>query len=231
MENLRELVSMAEGINLFSVVLRIAVSVMCAGILGIERGKANQSAGMRTYILVSLGATVVMLTGQYMFDKFSTGDPARLGAQVISGIGFLGAGSIIVEGKTKVRGLTTAAGLWTAACIGLAVGIGFYLGGIIATAVVYLVITKFKSFSDHFTHNDVILRIYIEFEEMSELKPLFATIESFGLQILDTLLNNPKNSGIYNAVLSIKNPEDKTHEQILDYLKKLQGIKKVRIIY
>ena len=66
---------------------------------------------------------------------------------------------------------------------------------------------------------------------MSELKPLFATIESFGLQVLDTLLNNPKNSGIYNAVLSIKNPEDKTHEQILDYLKKLQGIKKVRIIY
>ena len=163
MDNLRELVSLAEGINLFSIVLRIAVSVMCAGILGIERGKANQSAGMRTYILVSLGATVVMLTGQYMFDKFSTGDPARLGAQVISGIGFLGAGSIIVEGKTKVRGLTTAAGLWTAACIGLAVGIGFYLGGIIATAVVYLVITKFKSFSDHFTHKDAILRIYIEF--------------------------------------------------------------------
>ena len=231
MEQIKYIINLAEGINLFSIVLRIAVSVMCAGILGIERGKANQSAGMRTYILVSLGATVVMLTGQYMFDKFAAGDPARLGAQVVSGIGFLGAGSIIVEGKTKVRGLTTAAGLWASACIGLAVGIGFYLGGIIAAIMVYLVISKFKSFSDHFTHNDMILRIYVEFQEMSELQPLFDTIESFGLQVLDTLLNNPNNSGSYNAILSLKNPEDKTHEQILGYLKKMQGIKKVRIIY
>ena len=107
-ESVRE---MAEEINLFSVAARIGLSVICGGVLGIERGRANQSAGMRTYILVCLGAALVMLTGQYMFDKFSTGDPARLGAQVISGIGFLGAGSIIVEGKTKVRGLTTAAGL------------------------------------------------------------------------------------------------------------------------
>lgn len=231
MEQIKYIINLAEGINLFSIVLRIAVSVMCAGILGIERGKANQSAGMRTYILVSLGATVVMLTGQYMFDKFAAGDPARLGAQVVSGIGFLGAGSIIVEGKTKVRGLTTAAGLWASACIGLAVGIGFYMGGIIAAIMVYLVISKFKSFSDHFTHNDVILRIYIEFGEMSELNSLFATIESFGLQVLDTLLNNPKNCGSYNAVISIKNPEDRTQEQVLGYLKKLQGIKRVKVIY
>ena len=97
--------------------------------------------------------------------------------------------------------------------------------------MVYLVITTFKSFSDHFTHNDMILRIYVEFQEMSELQPLFDTIESFGLQGLDTLLNNPNNSGSYNAILSLKNPEDKTHEQILGYLKKMQGIKKVRIIY
>lgn len=231
MEKINYIRELAEEINIFSIVLRIIISVICGGILGIERGKANQSAGMRTYILVSLGATMVMLTGQYMFDRFSTGDPARLGAQVISGIGFLGAGSIIVEGKTKVRGLTTAAGLWTAACIGLAVGIGFYMGGIIATAVVYLVISKFKSFSDHFTHNDIILRIYIEFDEMSELKPLFTTIESFGLQVLDTLLNNPRNSGSYNAILSIKNPEDKTHDQIIGYLKKIQGVRKVKVIY
>ena len=154
-----------------------------------------------------------------------------MGAQVVSGIGFLGAGSIIVEGKTKVRGLTTAAGLWASACIGLAVGIGFYMGGIIAAIMVYLVISKFKSFSDHFTHNDVILRIYIEFGEMSELNSLFATIESFGLQVLDTLLNNPKNCGSYNAVISIKNPEDRTQEQVLGYLKKLQGIKRVKVIY
>lgn len=231
MENLVYLKDLAEGINLLSIVLRVGISVLCGGILGLERGRANQSAGMRTYILVSLGATMVMLTGQYMYDKFSTGDPARLGAQVISGIGFLGAGSIIVEGKVKVRGLTTAAGLWTSACIGLAIGIGFYIGGIVATLVVYLVISKFKSLSDHFTHNNIIMRIYVEFDEMSELKPLFSTIESFGLQVLDTLLNNPQNLGNYNAILSIKNPEERTHEQIVEYLKKVQGVRKVKVIY
>lgn len=231
MENIYYIIDLVGEINILSIVLRIILSVVCGGILGIERGKANQSAGMRTYTLVSLGATLVMLTGQYMYDVFSTGDPARLGAQVVSGIGFLGAGSIIVEGKTKIRGLTTAAGLWTSACIGLAIGIGFYTGGIMTTIVVFLVISKFKSFSDHFTHNDVIMRIYIEFDEMNELKSLFATIESFGFQLLDTLLNNPRNSGCYNAILSIKNPEDKTHEQIIEYLKKIQGVKKVQLIY
>lgn len=227
-ESIRE---MAEGINLFSAAVRIGLSVICGGVLGIERGRANQSAGMRTYILVCLGATLVMLTGQYMFDKFSTGDPARLGAQVISGIGFLGAGSIIVEGKTKVRGLTTAAGLWTAACIGLAIGIGFYSGGVLATGVVYVVISKFKTISDHFTHNDMILRLYVEFDEMSDLKPLYAALESFGLQILDTVLNGGKRTGEYNAILAIKNPEDKTKEEVTGYLKKIQGIRKVKMIY
>lgn len=227
-ESVRE---MAEEINLFSVAARIGLSVICGGVLGIERGRANQSAGMRTYILVCLGAALVMLTGQYMFDRFSTGDPARLGAQVISGIGFLGAGSIIVEGKTKVRGLTTAAGLWTAACIGLAIGIGFYLGGIIATVVVYVVISKFKSISDHFTHNDMILRLYVEFDEMSDLQPFYATLESFGLQVLDTTLNHSKRSGDYNAIMAIKNPEDRTQEEVTGYLKKIQGIRKVKMIY
>lgn len=231
MEWILELEETMEGINVFSVGLRIVLSVMCGGVLGLERGKANQSAGMRTYILVCLGAAVVMLTGQYMYDRFSTGDPARLGAQVISGIGFLGAGSIIIEGKTKVRGLTTAAGLWTSACIGLAIGIGFYEGGILGTAVVYLVISKFKTISDHFTHNDLIFRVYVEFDEMSTLKPLYTTVESFGLQVLDTMLNNPGNTGNYNAILSIKNPEDRIHDQVIEYLKKIQGVRMVKLVY
>ncbi len=231
MEWILELEETMEGINVFSVGLRIVLSVICGGVLGLERGKANQSAGMRTYILVCLGAAVVMLTGQYMYDRFSTGDPARLGAQVISGIGFLGAGSIIIEGKTKVRGLTTAAGLWTSACIGLAIGIGFYEGGILGTAVVYLVISKFKTISDHFTHNDLIFRVYVEFDEMSTLKPLYTTVESFGLQVLDTMLNNPGNTGNYNAILSIKNPEDRIHDQVIEYLKKIQGVRMVKLVY
>ena len=119
METVTTALEYLEGINLASITLRIVMSMVCGGVIGIERGKAHQPAGMRTYMLVCMGAAMVMLTGQYMYYHFQTGDPARLGAQVVSGIGFLGAGSIIISGKTKIKGLTTAAGLWTAACIGL----------------------------------------------------------------------------------------------------------------
>ena len=115
--------------------------------------------------------------------------------------------------------------------LGLAIGIGFYVGGVLAAAVVYVVISKFKTISDHFTHNDLILRLYVEFDEMSDLQPLCATMESFGLQVLDTTLNHSKRSGDYNAIMAIKNPEDKTQEEVTGYLKKIQGVHKVKMIY
>lgn len=231
MEWISNLIRMAEELTPFSVVLRVGLSIVCGGVLGIERGKENQSAGMRTYVLVCLGATLVMLTGQYMYYEFATGDPARLGAQVVSGIGFLGAGSIIVEGHTKIRGLTTAAGLWTSACIGLAIGIGFYFGGLIATIAVYVVITKFRTISNKFTHNDMWMRIYMEFESIVDLQNVCEMVPAFGLEIGDVMLNNPGNQGNYNAIISLKNTEEKSDSQIKDYLKKMNGITRIKFIY
>lgn len=222
--------SWIDDIGILTSVFRISLSVICGGILGVERGKENQAAGMRTYMLVCLGATLVMLTGEYMFTEYNTGDPARLGAQVISGIGFLGAGSIIVEGKTRVKGLTTAAGLWAAACIGLAIGIGYYAGGIISTVAVYLVISKFRSISDHFTHNDMWMRIYVEFKEIKDLQEIYTAATSFGLQVGDVMMNNPQNSGIYNAILSLKLPDDRSNAQVIYFLKKIQGVFTVKQI-
>jgi len=89
--------------------------MLLGGILGIERGRKYRPAGFRTYMLVCLGTTIVMLTNQYVYERYGGGDPVRMGAQVISGIGFLGAGTIIVTGHNQVKGLTTAAGLWAAA--------------------------------------------------------------------------------------------------------------------
>lgn len=226
-----ELTRIAHDFNFFSSLLRIVLAIICGGILGIERGKANQAAGMRTHILACLGATLIMLTGQYMFEQFHSGDPARLGAQVVSGIGFLGAGSIIVEGKTKVRGLTTAAGLWTAACIGLAIGIGFYTGGILATISVYFVISKLRNISDRLTHNDMWMRFYIEFASIKDLQLACDTFHCFGLQVGDVMLNNPQNTGNYNAIVSLKNTEDKTVQQITDYVKFIEGIETIKVIY
>ena len=186
---------------------------------------------MRTYILVCLGAALVMMTGQYMFVEFNSGDPARLGAQVVSGIGFLGAGSIIVEGHTKVRGLTTAAGLWTAACIGLSIGIGFYLGAIISTAFIYLVVSKFKVISNHFTHNDMWLRLYVEFKSVNNLLDLYSFLDGSGMQIGDVVINDEHSKKNFNAIISVKNMQNRREEEIVQCLQELEGIKTVKIIY
>ncbi len=130
-------------VNIVSICVRVVLSMICGGVIGIERSRAHQVAGMRTYMLVCMGATVVMLTGQYMHMFFEAGDPARLGAQVVSGIGFLGAGGII-SSREKIKGLTTAAGLWASACIGLSIGIGFYSAAIVFTVAVFLILSKFR---------------------------------------------------------------------------------------
>ena len=90
---------------------------------------------------------------------------------------------------------------------------------------------KEREYRDDMRHSRSFFRIYVEFDEMSVLKPLYTTVESFGLQVLDTILNNPRNTGNYNAILSIKNPEDRAHEQVAEYLKKIQGVRKVKLIY
>ena len=125
-------------INTISIIFRLLLATLFSGIIGFERGTKKRPAGFRTHILVCIGATMVMITSQYMIDilKVQT-DPTRLGAQVISGIGFLGAGTIIVIGRNQVKGLTTAAGLWTCACIGLAIAVGFYEGAIICGLFLY----------------------------------------------------------------------------------------------
>ena len=92
-----------EGLNLTSIIIRVLLSMVCGGAIGVERGRAHQAAGMRTYMLVCMGAAMVMMTGQYMYIHFQTGDPARLGAQVVSGIGFLGAGTILVTRQNQGR--------------------------------------------------------------------------------------------------------------------------------
>ena len=126
MEMLRE-------INIVSIIVRLMLATLVGGVLGLERERKNRPAGFRTYMLVCLGAALVMMTNQYVFQVYEMSDPVRLGAQVISGIGFLGAGTIIVTGQNKIKGITTAAGLWAAACCGLAIGIGFYELAIVST--------------------------------------------------------------------------------------------------
>ena len=124
--------------NILTITIRTILALLCAGVIGSDRNLHGAAAGMRTHILVCIGAMLAMSTGQFTFLMYGAGDPTRIGAQVVSGIGFLGAGSIIVTRSNRISGLTTAAGLWASACIGLAIGVGFYEGALVGTVAVYV---------------------------------------------------------------------------------------------
>ena len=135
-------------ITQYSVIMRILVAIVIGGMLGLERGMKNRPAGLRTYMLVSVGSCLIMMTNQYIYQYTGSGDPMRLGAQVVSGIGFLGAGTIVVTRHNQIKGLTTAAGLWASAGVGLALGIGFYEGAITAGVSIYLILTILQKLED-----------------------------------------------------------------------------------
>ena len=159
------------------VVLKLVIALICGGLLGIERGRKKRPAGFRTYMLVCIGAALVMMTNQYISELYQTGDPSRMGAQVISGIGFLGAGTIITTGHNRVKGLTTAAGLWAAACIGLAIGIGFYEGAIMGTVMILIVMVAMHTLDEKITASARVVTLYIEFDKISSLKNVTAFLK------------------------------------------------------
>ncbi len=124
---------MLSQVNIASIAFRLFLSIILCGAIGMERGLRNRPAGFMTYLLVGCGSALIMITNQYIATIYTNVDPTRMASQVVSGIGFLGAGTIITTAKNEIRGLTTAAGLWAAAAVGLAVGIGFYGGAIIGS--------------------------------------------------------------------------------------------------
>ena len=135
-------IALMRDVNMVSALVRLLLAMIIGGVIGLERGKQGRAAGMRTHILVCLGATLTTMIGFYATQVLSlTNDPLRAAAQVVSGIGFLGVGSILIKGRFQITGLTTSAGLWCAAAIGLALGAGFYEGAIITFVCAMLTIT------------------------------------------------------------------------------------------
>lgn len=125
------------------IVFRLSLSVILSGLIGLERQITRRTAGLRTHILVCLGSCLMMLTSLYVFDIYkdlANVDPARIAANVITGIGFLGAGAILRDRGDRITGLTTAASLWVVAGIGLAVGIGFYTAALVSTVLTLIVL-------------------------------------------------------------------------------------------
>jgi len=162
------IISFEREINLFTVALRIVLAVLFGGIIGLERGRHGSQAGMRTHILVCLGGTMTSLVGVYSVNMLGyDGDPLRIAAQVVSGIGFLGAGMIIVKSDKMITGLTTAAIMWTTAIIGIGLGIGFYTGAFFAMlACVFTAafLTRIER------KRKKTARVYIEVDDLKQLE-------------------------------------------------------------
>lgn len=212
-------------INVISVTVRIILALLIGGFLGIERGRKRHPAGFRTYMLVCLGAAMVMMTNQYIVECYG-GDPARLGAQVISGIGFLGAGTIIVTRQNQVKGLTTAAGLWTAACLGLAVGIGFYEGAVLVGFVVFLIMTVFQKFDNWVTGNAKYMHVYLSFESMKCFNEFMGFCNLADINVLDIELSKskiPEESGIF-VIVMLENKTRMQHSEIIKEISSLDGL-------
>lgn len=139
--------------SVYEIIFKLALAAILGGLIGLERESLNRPAGLRTYTLVSVGSALAMVVSLDMYFQYYqtvNADPGRIAAQVVSGIGFLGAGTIMREGAT-VRGLTTAAGLWVVACIGLAVGAGLYIPAIVTTILILFILIYFIRFEELFT--------------------------------------------------------------------------------
>lgn len=219
-------------VNGAEILIRLALACFLGGLIGFERERNKQPAGLRTHILVCVGATLVMLCNIFIFEKYkgvANVDPARLGAQVISGIGFLGAGTIIKEGLS-IRGLTTAASLWVVACLGIAVGIGFYAGAIISTSFILVVLAFFSKFEYLFnikTLKSVLILKSVNAE--GQINVIGNKLKEFEIVYSNVSVESAEDNLIAIRVYLTKS-KDISNSKLMEELYKLQGIKYVQIL-
>lgn len=211
-------------LNELTVVIRLFMATICGGALGLERTRKRRAAGLRTYMLVCIGSTLVMLTAQYLANFFGLTDVGRMPAQVINGIGFLGVGTIMVTRHYRVKGLTTAAGLWAAACMGLAIGIGFYFGALLTCLVLLMVMLFADPLEASFARRVRRIHAYIVFENIEVLKPFLATLRGGGIDVTNVeLLPSNSRNGI-GLFCQLKFPPSISHQEAFSRVEKASGV-------
>ncbi len=204
-----------------AIVFRIFFSLVLGGILGLERGLKNRPAGLRTYILVCMGSCIVMMTNQYVYQVYDTGDPVRMAAQVISGIGFLGAGTIIVTRRNQIKGLTTAAGLWASACIGLSIGIGLYEVAVVGGIAIFVVLTLLNHWDFFIRSRARDAEVYIEIPEKMSFSYFLHEAKMRGIIIrnMQTESEEPGSDGKFCFICTLRGMKRMEHSEMLKMLR------------
>ncbi|MBZ9636416.1 MgtC/SapB family protein [Clostridium sp. FP1] len=230
----------------YEVAIRLVLAVIVGGLIGYEREFKNRPAGFRTHILVCLGAAVTSMIQLYSIQDATNmiiqhpelqnalkADIGRLGAQVITGVGFLGAGTIIHE-KGSVKGLTTAASIWTVACIGLAVGLGYYTLTILATICVFIVLVFFKTFEAKLFKNINILKIEIQYSNKKNMvEKLEQYFEGMGIKVktIDfSIEDEDENPDYSTTIYTILAPRHIKSNKIVQRLCTFEEIYKANIV-
>ena len=219
----------AETVNIWSVLLRIVISLVFAAIIGCERSSKSHSAGLRTFIVIAIGTTFAMLTDMYIYQKTGSGYFVLSGASVIA-TALITSNSILFSSRNQIRGLTTSAGLWAVGLLGLATGAGFYTVGLIGFIAVLVSLAFFNGMEKYLKNRSNHFEIHLELTSSTYLKEFIATVRKLGL-IIDDVEFNPAyvNSGlsVYTISLTVKSPElkkYKTHKEIIEALSSIDYV-------
>lgn len=215
------------GASLAGLAVKLTLAVIFGGIIGLERGRKRRPAGFRTHILVCIGATMAMCISRYCVETLGiTVDVSRLGAQVINGIGFLGAGTIIVTRRQEVKGLTTAAGLWACACMGLAIGAGFYECALTAFLAIILSTTLLDKIEKLITSRSRNMNINVIVVETAVIHDVHEVLRGMELEIFDSEITNVRElaNESPNVVIESRLRKRRRHVEIIAAVAAIEGV-------
>lgn len=224
-------------LNTASVLVRLVLAMLFGGLIGLERGRKHRPAGLRTYMVVCLGAALTVMLSLYEYHLLTHDwaalaqeigirtDVSRFGAQVINGIGFLGAGTIIVTGRQEVKGLTTAAGLWASACAGLAIGAGFYECVLLAFVLILLCVRILPAVERRMMETAHNMNLYVEFDSLDAVGDIIGRIKAQDVQIYEVDIDRGRESGrAPSAVFSIRLNHRVPHTQVVAAISELESV-------
>ena len=215
-------------VTFVSVALRMVLAALCGGCIGLEREYKRRPAGFRTHILICLGAAITTVTGQYLYRvmNYNT-DLTRLGAQVVAGIGFIGAGCIIVTRRRRVKGLTTAAGLWAAAVIGLCLGMGFYEGGLFATILVLAAELLFSRLEYRMLENTAEVNLLMEYSDKKALDTVLELLNQMELKVQNMVITRSSESDekrTSNVIFTLQKNKHHRTEAVITDISAVEGV-------
>ena len=222
-------ISAARDITFGTTLLRLILAFLCGTAIGSERSYKNRPAGFRTHILVCIAAASASMTGIYLFLELGLPtDISRLGAQVVSGLGFIGAGTIIVTRNRTVKGLTTAAGLWTSGIIGLAIGAGFYEAGVFATVLVLITETIFSILGQRIQRTPE-FEITLHYHHKPALDQVMRHCKNKRVAITNLRVvsdnDNPNND--YTAFIRLRPGTKLNRDLLLSHIRNIEGVREV----